>query len=407
MKKARIAGITMAIALVVMTMAVQPAAANPGTRLESLYGFLVERYDDDGERGFTRIGQTISRNEPTYSAAVALDALGYFDARPPPFDLLKMKNFTQKLQWIRSLDETDDQYGSMADFIAGSYDIHSTFMGIQTWFLLSQQDTDIPGMEDVTMNLTATLVYVNKTHNEDGGFGRAEGEDSDLLSTYHAVSTMDTILEAVSEEFPEQTWSVWLPNATATVEWILKCREGNGFKISPDSRVSGVTSTASALLALDILDALPQISDDIQDIADWIGSLQVEQATSMQYVGGWTEGANTNDTNIMSTYYALLALNLLDAIDSQVNQSIAVDFILDCQATDGSWGFTPEREVGNIAYVGRAIRSLEMLDQNLNQVLAVEDPNNPAPVLLDWRIVAVIAITVGAVVIAIVSVRMD
>ncbi len=406
MKKVRIAGSTIAIALVVMALAIQPAAANPGTRLESLYGFLVDRYDEKGERGFRRVGETISRNEPTYSAALALNELSYFAARPPAFDLVRMKNFTQKLQWIRALDESDAQYGSMASFIAGSYDIHSTFTGIQTWFILSQHD-DIPGIKAVSLNLTATLVYVNKTLNEDGGFGPTEGGDSTMLATYHALATMRDILEAISEDSPEQTWDVWLPNATATVDWILSCRESDGFKPTPESRTSGVTATASALLSLEILNALSQISDEIQDIVNWIGDLQVETPLSNQYVGGFTEGVNTNDTNIMSTYYALLALDALDAIDSQVNKSIAVDFILDCQSADGSWGFTPGREVGNTVNIGPAIRSLKLLGQNPNVPLAVEDPNNPAPVLIDWRVVLVATLIIGVLVIAVLSVKMD
>ena len=81
---------------------------------------------------------------------------------------------------------------------------------------------DIPGINDVeSINATSALLYVNKTQSVDGGFGYHEDLPSNMAATFYALYVMDYMLEN-SDELKE----TWLWNETATIDWILSCREG-------------------------------------------------------------------------------------------------------------------------------------------------------------------------------------
>ena len=54
------------------------------------------------------------------------------------------------------------------------------------------------------------------------------------------------------------------------------------------------------------------------------------------FSGGFEEGFETEDPNFQSTYYALKLLDYSSSLVS-VNESMVIDFILNCQVEDGSW----------------------------------------------------------------------
>ncbi len=406
MNKVKAAGLIFAVTMVFLAVVVQPTMASPNTRLDSMTTFINDQYDDV-EGGYSLKTETLSRGEPTFAALEALNDLGDLSPRPPIINLTDTKEFLTKLQWIK-ISEDDDKYGGFSSFIAGTPNMDSTFFAIKAWELLELHN-DYIGMTDVDFNETATLVFINRTLTEEGGFARTVGGTASLLATYEALYVMDFLATRIENEDGTPyatTLSKWL-NKTAVVEFILDCKNDDAFMSTPDSKTAGVTPTAAALLALDLLDSLSSVTDT-QSIRDWLLARQVITPIADEFVGGFTEGYLTNDTNLVSTYYALEALNVLGAIDGHVNVSIATDFILDCQAPDGAWAIVPNSEYGETTYIGYAMMALKLLHgDDVRSVLLVEDPNNPAPPLIDWRLLLVILILGLAAVAAIVSLRLD
>ncbi|MHA1935298.1 MAG: prenyltransferase/squalene oxidase repeat-containing protein [Candidatus Thorarchaeota archaeon] len=403
MNRVKVAGIVIVLALVCISFNVQPAAANPSSRWDSLNTFMTNEYDTV-EGGYSGVGFELARLIPTYAAATIMEDRGLLAARPPPIDLVKMKNFTRKIQWRAGGDDYD-RYGAFAEFIAGPATIETSYYGLKLWKLMLSH-YDVPGMENVEINETAVLVYVNKTQTESGGFGIHEGESPDIVSTYYAIYVMTEMITLINEP-SEVNLDTWLWNLTATTEWILSCRDGNGFKLSPESNIVGVTATAAALLTLEILQVdLP--TGDLQSIQTWIIERQTTGNESAQFVGGFEEARFANDTNLLSTYHALQALDLLNAIPS-IDVPAAAEFILNCQADDGAWGSVPDLSGGSLQNAAFAVEALRILDETgtYSVMLNEEDPNNPQPPLIDWRIIVIIGIVVIATVVAYVSLRMD
>ncbi|MEE8181735.1 MAG: hypothetical protein V3T87_00310, partial [Candidatus Thorarchaeota archaeon] len=183
MKKVQVAGLLIAVAVLAMAFTATPTAANPATRFESLNTYLADRYDT-AEGGYNLDGEGISRIEATYSAALLWDAIGYLDARPPTVDLVKMANFTQKVQWT-SVGETNERYGGFGSFIAGLVSVESTHNAISLWRIVTAQ-SGIPNLDDIEINETAALVFINKTQKTSGGFSNEIGGNADIVSTYLA-----------------------------------------------------------------------------------------------------------------------------------------------------------------------------------------------------------------------------
>lgn len=395
MKYGRIAAIAVVLALVLLSVAAQPAAANPGTRNESLRAYIDEHYDVV-EGGYHLPTSDFSRNEPTFAALAILEHLNILGIRPPfkpPEDLIKMIEFTINLQ----RNETDEEYGGFGESTFGIVNQYTTYNAVNLFYLLSAQD-DIPGISGKAINETAVLTWINTTQTTSGGFGSQPGESPDIVSTFYALHTMDAVLG----DLPSVVEN-WLLNVTATIGWIASCREGDGFKLSPTSSIAGVTPTAAALMSLDILNALPSASD-IQSITDWVLARQVESSEGGILVGGFEESLKSNDTSVAGTYWALEVLDLFGRTES-VDGGLAARFILDSQAADGSWGLVPGIEEGRLYYAYYAVRSLSLLGQL--DMLGEEDPNSPPPPLFDWKTALIIGIIAVAAVGGFLSIRMD
>ncbi|NWF95487.1 MAG: hypothetical protein HXY34_05055 [Candidatus Thorarchaeota archaeon] len=402
MNKAKVACVTVVLTLVLLSIAVPPASANPGTRLDSLYAYLNTRYDSANEGGYSVSGEVISRIGSTYSALVALDELGYLATRPPLIDLVKTKNFTTKVQYESSKYEIKNiNYGGWGDTFAVNATTVTTYQALNLWELLIKHD-DIPKMSLLNIKINEVPVFINRTHSVSGGFANRPNGTADVLSTFYALWSLDYVIKKSPQS---NNWTTWLPNPDNTTQWILSCMDGNAFKLSPASRVTGVTATAAALMSLKILDKLNMLNNT-QGIRDWLLARQVQTVSVGMHVGGFTEGVATNDTNLMSSYFALLGLDALNALEL-VNATGAIDFILDCQSADGSWGLVPQMTTGKIGNIGIAIKALKMLESNVYGLLLEQDPNHPAPSLVDWRVVVIVAVTATAVIAAVVSVRRD
>jgi prenyltransferase beta subunit len=370
MRSIRIAAVTIAIALVVVALVAQPVSANPTTRRQSLRAYIDESYDVV-EGGYTLPGQQASMVDTTFGALSIFDDWDLLGVRPPVINFLKMKNFTQKLHWIL-VSETAERYGGFGQYIAGPVDQQSAYHGINIFDILSQDMLgDIPNLETVP----------------------------DLVSTFYALNSYEIAIQSSEDD----TWEKWLLNSTATVDWILSCRDGDGFKLSPESNIAGVTATAAGVLALTILgETIP----NHQDIVDWILDRQVVSSEYNIFLGGFEESLLTNDTNLASTFWALRALDLLGGLAS-IDADMASRFIVDCQAADGSFALAPGADTGSLYYASFAVKALSYLGTEHENLMQEEDPNNPPPPLIDWRWGLIIGIVVIAAVGGLYSVRMD
>ncbi|MFW9846670.1 MAG: prenyltransferase/squalene oxidase repeat-containing protein, partial [Candidatus Thorarchaeota archaeon] len=320
MRSVKIAALTIVLALVVVTFVAQPVSANPTTRRESLRAYMDEHYDST-EGGYSLPGFQTSYVYPTFAAMAIFEEWNLLEVRPPIVDYLMIKNFTQKLHWTL-VSETTDRYGGFGEYIAGPVDQQSAYDGLNLFDLLSSSALiDIPDIDDIKLNGTAALFWINQTQYEDGGFSDRIGQPPDMLSTYYALHSMEIALETNEDD----TWEKWLLNRTAMIDWILSCRDGDAFKLNPNSERVGVTATAAAVLALTVLGE--SITDHL-DIIDWIVSRQVVDETAT-FVGGFEETLLSNDTNLESTYWALVALDMLGGIES-VDADLAARFIVDC-----------------------------------------------------------------------------
>ncbi|MDF1538891.1 MAG: prenyltransferase/squalene oxidase repeat-containing protein [Candidatus Thorarchaeota archaeon] len=404
MKKVQIACMAVILALVAVTFISTPVSAAT-TRWDSLNTLMIDTYDNpvsNGEGGYSIPGAEASRLLPTYGAITIFNERELLDDRPPITDLIKVRNFTRKLQW-KSGGEEFERYGGFSSNIAGAVNMKNSYYGVKLWQLLDGND-DIPGFSDLDdINATAALVFLNKTQSASGGFGIYEGFSPDLVSTYQALYILDKMTVLSGE-----SWSTWLRNETATIEFILSCREDNGFKLSPSSSIVSLTASAAGLMALDLLSELSQIpTDEQQDMRNLILSLQDTDATDGS-VGGFQESVLTNDTNLMSTYHALEAIGVLGGMSS-LDASAISQFIADCQAANGGWGIVPDLEAGTLFYAGLALEALRFLhpDGTYLNVINEIDPNNPDTILIDWRILFVVIFIIAALVIALIALRQD
>ena len=405
MNRIKAVSIFVAVGMVFLAVAIQPASANPGTRLDSIILLLSENFDED-EGAYSLYGSEAARVEASYGAAIALDVLGYYDARPPTYDLVKLSNFTRKLQW-ESGGEDYDRYGGFSQFIAGYVNIESTYQGIRIWEI-TRKHVDIPDVTDVEINETSLLVYANKTLRESGGFGYDFEGPANLFDTFLALYVMNSSMTLIAQNAePDDeivdTWERWLPNRSTTIDYIMSCFKGHGFKLSPESDIVGVSSTAAGIFALDILGEINRIQSSFDQIQNWILDRQTFGLSSSEFDGGFEEGVYTNDTNLRSTYYALLSLDFFNAI-GLVNDTAAGQFILNCQKEEG-WGSVPGTSVGDLPLIAEAVICLDILD--MTSRLYEEDPNNPAPVIIDWRGIFIIGFIIVAAVIGFISMRIE
>ncbi|NHJ12766.1 MAG: hypothetical protein EAX95_03780 [Candidatus Thorarchaeota archaeon] len=400
MKRIKAAGLIIGLAIIVMTFTVQPVAA--ATRYDSLTAFINDSYDNV-EGGYAYYEQATSRSDSSFAAAAILSEWDVLQRKPPVINITKLKQLTYKLQW-RSGGEDSDRYGGFSGYIAGPVNQKNTYDIMSLLVMLS--DTaydDIIGIDDpdIQANYTSVLVWLNKTQTENGGFGSEPGSPADMVSTYYALSSMSYALDALDDT--EETWDKWLMNKTATIEWILNSKDGDAFKLSPISHVTSVTATATAILSLNILSETAQVGD-LQPIVNWV--LDKQTVEDSDFIGGFEESLLTNDTNLVTTFWAISLLDSINALGG-VNASAAARFILDCQAENGGFANVPDISTGNMYHAYEAVITLSRLGAEYGNMINELDPNNPVPPLIDWRLLLAVGIIAIAAIAALVAMRLD
>ena len=398
MKRVKVITIALAVMFVLVAVSAQPVAA--ASRSDSLRSYISGRYDAV-RGGYSPPSDSVVRVDATYGAVLAQYELGSLSTRPPPVNLTKVLDSIVLRQWLTNqLDSDLDQkrYGGFSEYLVGPVTMSMTLKGVQAIEMLKEQ-SDYPGIASVEFDEDALLSYINRSLSEAGGFSSIPGNSPDIVSTYQALY----ILDYLDTTFGLNIDEFW--NETATLEWINNCRVGDAFKLSPISDTAGVTATSAGIMALSLLPSNPTISN-LQAAINWVLDRQILEGPDDRFIGGFEEGVQTDDVNFKTTYNALKFLEFENALGT-VNETLVVDFILNCQVEDGSWGFVPDATVGTLVYSGQACELLNMFGNAASILGSSEDPYSPGGFTLDWRYLLIGGIVIVALVIAILSVRRD
>jgi len=398
MKRVKVITIALAFMFVLVAVSIQPVAA--ASRSDSLRSYISERYDTV-RGGYSPPSDDVVRVDATYGAVLAQYELGLLSTRPPPVNLTKVLSSISLRQWLTNDPDNElDQkrYGGFSEYLVGPVTMSMTFKGVQAIEMLEEQ-ADYPGVTSIEIDDDALLSYINRSLTESGGFSNIPGNSPDIVSTYQALYILD-YLDTTFGLNIDDTW-----NETATLQWINDCRDVEAFKLSPTSDSIGVTATSAGILALSLHPSDPTIPL-LQDAINWVLDRQILEGPDDRFVGGFEEGEHTDDANLLTTYNALKMLDFENALVS-VNQTLVVDFILNCQVEDGSWGFVPDATVGTLVYAGLTCEMLNMFGNAANILAGSEDPYSPGGFALDWRYFVFGGIIVIALVIAIAMVRRD
>ena len=400
MKRVKVITIAFAFMLVLFAASAQPVAA--ASRSDSLSSYISGRYDVV-RGGYSPPIDDVVRVDSTYGAILALDELGSLDSRPPPINLTKALDVLIGRQWSSNDVDVEldyERYGGFSEYLLGPVTMGMTFKGTVLLHMLKNQ-ADYPGITNNDINKSALLDFINRTQTESGGFSKIPGNNPDIVSTYEALyiidflSTYDSSLNA---------WNI-LANESLTLEWINNCRIDDGFKLSPESDTIGVTPTAAGIFALDLLPSVGVVPG-LQNASNWILERQIIDAYEDDFSGGFEEGLETGDPNLQSTYYALKLLDYSVSLVS-VNESMLIDFILNCQVEDGSWGYIPGASLGNLVCAGQACELLNLFGNAASILAGSPDPWLTSGIVLDWRYLAIVGILIVGLVLAIVSIRRD
>ncbi|MFX1605275.1 MAG: prenyltransferase/squalene oxidase repeat-containing protein [Promethearchaeota archaeon] len=399
MKKVKVAAIAFAFTLVLLAFTAQPVAA--ASRYDSLRSYVSSRYDAV-HGGYTIPGEGVARVSPTYGAITVLNETETLGNRPPPVTITEVMDFAVKHQWTSGMAGAEPKYGGFMDYLLGPVNNEINYRGLVLWQLLRAQ-RDIPGTESYSINATANLYWINTTQTESGGFGSEGGYYPNLISTGYALMS----IRLINAMYPLLNAWDWLRNETATIEWIESCRDGDGYKLSPISSRASVSATAAAVFAYNALDpgaAVPNAGT----LQSWLTSRQVLDYEDPTMIGGFEETDGTDDSNIRSTYFAVSALEILNAV-STINTTAAENFVLNCQSEDGSFGFIPGLSTGILVYSGYACEILNMPGFNgaFESLSSSTDPYSTSNTGIEWRLYVVVGIIVLAAVLAVLSVRHD
>jgi prenyltransferase beta subunit len=155
--------------------------------------------------------------------------------------------------------------------------------------------------------------------------------------------------------------------------------------------------------ALDPYSTIPNVAN----IITWLVNRQVLDGVEADLIGGFEEGNGTEASNLLSTYYAISALGILNTLPS-INATAAETFILNCQTPEGSFANSPGYDTGELLYSGYACEILSKVNANgAMSSLSSVDPFSLGVTGFEWRTYVIIGIIALVIVLAILGVRAD
>ncbi|MHA2426316.1 MAG: prenyltransferase/squalene oxidase repeat-containing protein, partial [Candidatus Thorarchaeota archaeon] len=147
---------------------------------------------------------------------------------------------------------------------------------------------------------------------------------------------------------------------------------------------------------------------DAGGVQTWLLARQILDFEQPEFVGGFEEGNGTEVPGLVTTYFALSAIETLNTL-STVNVTAAEAFVLNCQTPEGSFSNAPGHSTGKLVYSGYACEILSMseFDGAMSILSSESDPFAPGGTGFEWRTYVIVGIIVIVVLLAVLAVRAD
>ncbi len=276
--------------------------------------------------------------------------------------------FSPQLNRLQSLTAyvKTHAYGEEGEIALSPDTLIPSFEG--SFFALATFETITAPLIDPSINMSFYYRWVSSNHITTtfapgyGGFSFNVGSPATLIDTYYGTKTL--ALSDQLHRINKTALGVWVNqvqvNGTPTWGWT-------------NTSQPSVVTTSFVIEILDAADALGSIPDQ-NALISWI--LDCQDPT-----GGFGIRANDTTPSLMDTYYAITALQRLDALDS-VNVSSVRDFVLTYQLPDG--GFASVGDDPDLASTFWAIETLQVVSDLSdvhstslisNWIISLQQPN--------------------------------
>ncbi len=325
------------------------------TRKTYLSDFLLDNFiDDEGFSNCNREEYREDSDEVSYEAtAYALEILG-------GYNLLEQKDLFGKVEKSYNSSDLQEDLEKTLDSMYGSgfEDIYDTY-----YILKSLEDMDVE--IDGTLALQIKL-YLDATAQSNGGFaGTDTSTSATLISTYFALQIYDLLDQP-------------LPDPRG---FILSCGnpDDGGYGGDPTSS-STIANTYYAILIMDFLDDFGALISESATI-DYLNQFYVDDENDEDNYGGYLPDLiNAKYALLSSTYYCLKAISLLDK-DEIEDEDATSEWLLDRQNfQDGGFVDQSEGYEQKFSSVISTYFALEALD-----LLGKEDLLEEKVFMLEWE----------------------
>ncbi|MHA2222768.1 MAG: prenyltransferase/squalene oxidase repeat-containing protein, partial [Candidatus Thorarchaeota archaeon] len=305
MNKIKVLAIAFAFTLMLVVSSAQPVAA--ASRYDTLSSYMSDNYDAI-RGGYFLPFDGVTRVTPTYGALSIMEEVGTLAQRPPQISITMVMEFSENHQWLTGDEDEESSFGGFSNYLLAVVTNEVNYHGLLLWQTLkSSALSDIPGVDDYEINVTANAFWINKTLSEAGGYSDFKESNENMIATYYALASY----RIIQNMYPlENAWNTYV-NETAVLAWIESCRDGDSYKLSPESSRTSVSATAAAILAYEAIDPASTIPG-VAGVQSWLLDRQVSDYQEPEYIGGFEEGNATDEPNIVSTYFAMSALNSMN-----------------------------------------------------------------------------------------------
>ena len=359
----------------------QPVTASPSTRKEVAINFMMNYYVNKtgGFLYYLQPQEALAKNkenlEATYFAVKAISLL-------EPLRRTDI-NTTAMADWVASLQETSsgsEKYGGFSIMKYYPPTTDAAMYGVSILELIERLDK----MDKVGLSQWLNRTWTNNSFTE-MPCTKNSSQVATLFSTYSAVVALSKIGYLGNY------------NKTAIVAWVLNHQELNktspfygSFYMFENDTYPTILSTYIAIETLKTLKALDTLNQTQKNaLLSWLNQLKTET------LYGYRDALN-GTVNIYSVYMALSVVSLFEPLSEKLNSS-CVEWVLSLQNTDGGFGYT----AGAASYLMPTAYAI----LTLNLFNAIDTMNTQVP----WELggltfvqiitIAVVAIIGGSIVV--------
>jgi len=243
-------------------------------------------------------------------------------------------------RWLRFFQARNALFGQIT--------LESNYFGMLTYYNMGYFDSiQTPQFQFVKSSI---LNYTRMCYNfHDGGFGSQPGQNATLFSTYCGLK----LLQMIGPMYRPWLDGPWFPpySLNSTKNYLISLQNPDGgFRVGNDvdyvlslfgsfsviftdlinTNVSTIESTYWALISLNLINALDRIN--YNNFSHWVRSCQNADGGFSIFVGFHSD--------IISTYYGLQMFNE-GLINGPMSKISVIEFLKQSQTSDGSFSLIP------------------------------------------------------------------